>query len=248
MRVSIITTVYKGVKTIEDCIKSIINQTYSNVEYIIIDGGSTDGTLDIIKKYMNSIAKVLSEPDDGIYHAMNKGIKIATGEVVGILNSDDIYADNYVIENVVRYLSENDVDCCYGDLVYVDKNDANKIVRKWIAGNFAKRKFEKGWMPPHPAFFVKNRIYEKYGSFNLKFPIVADYELMLRLLYKHDISTIYIPKILVKMRTGGKSNPSFNNVINNSISCYHAWKANGLRPKIITFLLKPILKVSQFIK
>ena len=248
MRVSIITTVYKGVKTIEDCIKSIISQTYSNVEYIIIDGGSTDGTLDIIKKYMNSIAKVLSEPDDGIYHAMNKGIKIATGEVVGILNSDDIYADNYVIENVVKYLSENDIDCCYGDLVYVDKNDTNKIIRKWMAGNFAKRKFEKGWMPPHPAFFVKNRIYERYGSFNLKFPIIADYELMLRLLYKHDISTIYIPKVLVKMRTGGKSKPSFINVINNSISCYHAWKANGLRPRIITFLLKPLSKINQFLK
>lgn len=248
MKISIITVSLNSVNTIEDCIKSVVNQSYKNIEYIIIDGASTDGTLDIIKKYENKISFWISEKDYGIYDAMNKGIKIAIGEVVGLLNSDDIYADNFVIEDIVEFITKKNVDSCYGNLTYVDRKNTNKIIRFWKAGKFIKSKFKIGWMPPHPTFFVKNQIYERYGSFDLKFHMGADYELMLRLLYKHNISTVYIPKVLVKMRTGGKNRPSFINVINNGISCYHAWKANGFRPKIIIFLLKPLLKVKQFLK
>jgi len=248
MKVSIITVSLNSAKTIEDCIQSVLNQSYKNIEYIIIDGGSTDGTLDIIKKYESKISFWISEKDYGIYHAMNKGINLATGKIIGIINSDDIYADNFVIENIVEFITKENVDSCYGNLIYVDRKNTNKIIRFWKAREYSRIAFQKGWMPPHPTFFVKKEVYEKYGLFNLKFPIVADYELMLRLLYKHKISIAYIPKVLVKMRIAGKSRPSFINIINNSISCYHAWKANGLRPKIITFLLKPLSKVSQFLK
>lgn len=248
MKISIITVSLNSVNTIEDCIISVVNQSYKNIEYIIIDGGSIDGTLDIIKKYESKISFWISEKDYGIYDAMNKGINSATGGIVGIINSDDFYANWSVIKEIVEFMSKEKVDSCYGDLTYVDRKNTNKIIRFWKSGKFRKSKFKIGWMPPHPTFFVKKQIYEKYGLFNLKFYMGADYELMLRLLYKHNISTVYIPKVLVKMRTGGENRPSFINVINNGISCYHAWKANGFRPKIIIFLLKPLLKVSQFLK
>lgn len=248
MKISIITVSLNSEYTIEDCIISIINQSYKNIEYIIIDGGSTDGTLDIIKKYSNKISLWTSEKDNGIYDAMNKGINLATGKIVGIINSDDIYANSSVLEDIVEFISKENIDSCYGDLVYVNQEDTNKIIRFWKPGKFNKKKYKNGWMPPHPTFFVKNHIYKKYGFFNLKFPIVADYELMLRFLYKHSISTAYIPKVLVKMRVGGRSKPSFVNVITNNISCYRAWKANGLHPRTITFFLKPFSKMNQFLK
>jgi glycosyltransferase len=184
MKVSIITVVYNGKETIEECIKSVLSQGYPNVvEYIIIDGGSTDGTIEIIRKYEDKIAYWASEPDNGIYDAINKGIKAATGDVVGILHSDDIYADTHIIEDVIRQLGEKETDSCYGDLVYVDRNDTNKIIRHWKAGDFYKERFKKGWMPPHPTFFIKRSVYRKHGLLNTDFPLAADYELMVRLLY-----------------------------------------------------------------
>lgn len=248
MKVSIITVSLNSANTIEDCIKSVVNQSYKNIEYIIIDGDSTDGTLDIIKKYANKISFWISKKDHGVFDAMNKGINLATGEIVGIINSDDIYFDDFVIENIVEFITKKNVDTCYGNLIYVDRKNTNRIIRFWKSGKYNKTKFKRGWMPPHPTFFVKNQIYKRYGSFNLKFPIVADYEIMIRFLYKHNISTVYIPKVLVKMRTGGQSKPSIINIINNNISCYRAWKENGLKSNPITFLLKPLSKVIQFLK
>lgn len=248
MKVSIITVSLNSANTIEECIISVVNQSYKNIENIIIDGGSTDGTLDIIKKHASKISFWISKKDCGIYDAMNKGINLATGEIVGIINSDDIYADDFVIENIVEFITKKNVDTCYGNLIYIDRKNTNRIIRFWRSGKYSKTKFKRGWMPPHPTFFVKNQIYKKYGSFNLKFPIVADYELMLRFLYKYNISTVYIPKVLVKMRTGGESRPSLINIIDNSISCYRAWKENGLGPNPITFLLKPLSRVNQFLK
>lgn len=248
MKVSIITVSLNSANTIEECIISVVNQSYKNIEYIIIDGGSTDGTLDIIKKYANKMSFWISKKDYGIYDAMNKGINLTTGEIVGIINSDDIFADSFVIENIVEFITKKNVDTCYGNLIYIDQKNTNRNIRFWKSGKYNKTKFKRGWMPPHPTFFVKNQIYKRYGLFNLKFPIVADYELMLRFLYKHNISTVYIPKVLVKMRTGGESRPSLINIINNSISCYRAWKENGLWPNPITFLLKPLSKAIQFLK
>lgn len=248
MKISIITVVFNGKDTIGHTIESVLSQTYKDIEYIIIDGGSTDGTVDIIKNFEDRIAYWMSEPDNGIYDAMNKGIKVATGEIIGILNSDDMYADSSVIEEVVNRISREKADTCYGDLVYVDKNNTQKVIRQWKSGSYQKDKFKKGWMPPHPTFFVKSEVYEKYKFFNTDFTIAADYELMLRFLYKFGCSTAYIPRVLVKMRTGGNSHPSITNTIRSNMECYRAWKVNELNPNLITFILKPLSKVTQYIR
>jgi len=246
MKVSIITVVYNNKNTIKDAIESVLNQTYKNIEYIIIDGASSDGTVEIIKSYGNKISKFISEPDNGIYDAMNKGIALATGDVVGILNSDDFYANNKVLERVVEVFKGCKCDSIYGDLVYVDKNDTDKIVRYWKSKPFNKGLFQKGWHPAHPTFFVKKEIYDKYGLFNLDFKIAADYELMLRFLEKYKISSSYIPEIFVKMRVGGESNKSIRNIIKANIECYKAWQTNGLKINPIVFLTKPLSKIFQF--
>lgn len=244
MKISIITVVRNNAATIRDCIESVLSQTYP-VEYIIIDGCSTDGTLDIIKKYEANISKFVSESDNGIYDAMNKGLKAATGDIIGILNSDDVYAENTVLESVVSCFSKEKTDSCYGDLNYVDRNDTNRVTRFWKSGCYNKEKFKNGWMPPHPVFFVKKYIYEKYGYLNLDFPFAADYELMLRFLYKHGITAAYIQKVLVKMRTGGTSKPGLY-TLRSIIENYKAWKTNELEPNLMTFILKPISKIFQY--
>jgi glycosyltransferase len=202
MKVSIITAVINGVETIEDCIKSALNQSYKDVEYVIIDGNSTDGTLDVINRYKDKIAKVVYEPDKGIYDALNKGIKLATGDIIGFLHSDDFYANDRIIEKVADVFMKYNVDSCYGDLQYVDKSNTNRVIRYWKSSKYEHGKFKYGWMPPHPTFFVKREIYDKYGYFNTDFRIAADYELMLRFLERHRISTYYIPEVLIKMRIG----------------------------------------------
>lgn len=248
MKVSIITVALNSAEFIEDCLKSIVSQDYKNIEYIVIDGGSTDGTIGILKRYEARIAKWISEPDRGIYDAMNKGLRMASGDVVGILNSDDFYIDENVIGCVVNCLSKKEVYTCYGDLVYIDADDSDRQVRYWKSGDFNKKKFRRGWMPPHPAFFVRHHIYEKYGLFNLDFPLAADYELMLRLLCKYNVTTEYIPKCLVKMRTGGSCRPGLTNTVRNIVENYHAWKVNGLKTNPLTFLMKPLSKTLQYIK
>jgi glycosyltransferase involved in cell wall biosynthesis len=248
MKISIITASFKCAQTIEDCIQSIISQTYPDIEHIIIDGGSKDGTLEVINKYRDKIARVVSEPDKGIYDAMNKGIKLATGDIVGIINSDDVVADRTVAETVVKTMSDSNADSCYGNLVYVDRGNMDKVIRYWNAGEFQRERFRNGWMPPHPTFFVKRAIYEKYGLFNPDFPVAADYELMLRFLYKYNVSTTYIPKLLVRMRTGGKSRPGMINTAKNMLENYRAWKVNGLEINLLTFVMKPLSKATQYIR
>ncbi len=205
MKISIITCSYNAVDTIEETIKSVLSQNYADIEYIIIDGLSNDSTINIIKKYSNKIYKFVSEKDSGIYNAMNKGLEIAMGDVVGFLNADDVYFDEAVISNVIKIFEDKKVDSVYGDLIYVSKDD-NKIKRYWKSGNFNINNFKRGWMPPHPSFFARKDIYKKYGGFNENYRISADYELMVKLLYKNKISTFYLPKLLVKMKTGGVSN------------------------------------------
>jgi glycosyltransferase involved in cell wall biosynthesis len=248
MKISLITASFQCAQTIEDCIQSIINQTYPNIEHIIIDGGSKDGTLEVINKYRDKIAKVVSEPDRGIYDAMNKGIKLAIGDIIGIINSDDVVADRTVVETLVKAMSDSNADSCYGDLVYIDRENMDKVIRYWNAGQFQRERFRNGWMPPHPTFFVKRALYEKYGLFNLDFPVTADYELMLRFLYKYNVSTTYIPKVLVKMRTGGKSRPGLINTAKNMRENYRAWKENGLDASLLTFVMKPLSKATQYLK
>ncbi|RLD79197.1 MAG: glycosyltransferase [Bacteroidetes bacterium] len=228
MTISIITVTYNNQKTVEHTIQSVLNQTYPNIEYIIINGKSTDGTLEKIKKYKNKISKVVSEADQGMYDALNKGIEIATGEVIGFLHADDFYNDKYVIEKIANIFNTQNIDSLYGDLEYVSASNPEKIIRNWKAGQFSIKELKKGWMPPHPTFFVKKEVYTKLGVFNLKFRIAADYDLMLRFLGKHKISTIYLPKVLVKMRWGGTSNRSISNIIQKSKEDYIALKENNI--------------------
>ena len=250
MKVSIITVVFNSRQFIESAIKSVLSQTYSDIEYIMIDGGSADGTVEIINKYRDKIAKFISEPDKGIYDAMNKGIKLATGEIIGILNSDDFYANENVIKIVAEAMSDKNADVCWGDLVYVDKNDQNKIIRFWESSPYQEGKFRRGWMPPHPTFFVRKEIYRKYGFFNLNFKIAADYELMLRFLEKYEARSCYVPEILVKMRSGGKSNISIINAIKANLEIYQAWKLNNLNGGVLAIFLKlfSLSKIIQYFK
>jgi glycosyltransferase involved in cell wall biosynthesis len=248
MKVSIITVVLNNEQTIETSIKSVLSQTYKDIEYIIVDGGSTDNTLEIIKRYGEQVSKFISEPDDGLYDAMNKGIGLATGDVVGILNSDDFYADDCVIERVVSNITEKEVDSCYADAIYVRRDNPGKTTRFWKSCPFTRNLFKKGWMPPHATFFARRCFYERYGMFRTDMPVAADYELMLRFLYKYEISTTYIPQVLVKISNGGKSTPNPCTVLGNMIENYRAWKVNGLKTSPLTFLCKPLFKVSQFLK
>lgn len=246
MKVSIITVCKNSVSTIEDTILSVATQTYSNIEYIIIDGLSNDGTIEIINKHIKYVTKFISEKDDGIYHAMNRGIEMAEGDIIGILNSDDFFANESVIKNVVQCFELNKTDCVYGDLVYVHKTDTKKISRVWKAGKATAREFYCGWMPPHPAFFLKKSVYTDFGNFNTKFRIASDYELMLRMMLKHKISFSYLPEIITYMRLGGASNVSINSRIISFKENLEAWKINNLSPYFFTIPLKIIRKVFQF--
>lgn len=247
-KVSIITVCYNSESTIEATIQSVISQDYNNIEYIVVDGKSSDNTLQILEKYNKRISKIISEKDEGIYYALNKGLSLATGEIIGILHADDIYANNKVVSNIVNAFKESKSDTVYGDLQYVDRSNTDKIIRYWKSGNYKYGMFKKGWMPPHPSFFVKAACYNKYGMFNTILKSAADYELMLRLLHKNKCSTYYFPEVLVKMRVGGKSNKSIKNRIIANREDKLAWKLNDLKPGLFTTIRKPLSKISQFLR
>lgn len=246
MKVSIITIAYNSAETIEDTIVSVINQDYADIEYIIIDGGSKDDTLKIVEKYQDKIAKVISEPDKGIYDAMNKGVANATGDIIGILNSDDIYADTKVITDIVNKIGDN--DSIYADLVYVKRDATDVVTRYWKSGSYKKGSFLKGWMPPHPTFFVKRVCYDKYGTYNLALKSAADYECMLRMLHKNEISVTYLPRVITKMRVGGQSNVTVGNRLKANKEDRMAWEINEIKPKFYTLHMKPVRKIGQFLK
>jgi glycosyltransferase len=234
-------------ETLEDCIMSVSNQTYKDIEYIIVDGGSTDGTIDIIKKYENKISRWISEPDSGIYDALNKGLKLATGDVIGFLHADDQYASDRVLERIAENITKHNVDSCYGDLEYVHRYNSEKVVRFWKSAPYKDNLMTSGWMPPHPTFFAKKEIYDKFGYFDTNFKIAADYELMLRFIEKNSITTHYIPEVFVKMRTGGMSNRSLGNLIRKSAEDYRAIKMHNIGG-IGTLIRKNFSKVPQFLR
>ncbi len=245
-KISIITVSYNSQSTIKHTIDSVSSQTYKNKEYILIDGASNDWTLDILDFKEDEIDNFVSEPDGGIYDAMNKGIKAATGDIVGILNSDDYYYNQDVLSKVAKVFEDTDCDCLYGDLVFVNKGDARKIVRYWKSGKFEKNLMTKGWMLPHPTFFVKKEIYQKYGLYNTSLKSAADYEMILRLLHKEKIIVEYIPEILIKMRVGGESNASIWNRLKGNNEDNIAWDLNGLKKPLFIRFIKPFRKISQF--
>jgi len=246
MKVSIITATYNSAATIRNTMNCIQEQDYPAIEHIVIDGCSDDNTIDIVRSFPH-VDKIISEKDAGIYDAMNKGIASATGEIIGILNSDDVYTDNHVVSVIASVFENNEVDVCYADLQYVDQHNMNKVVRTWRSGNFSSRSFYWGWMPPHPTVFVRRKVYERVGLFNTALKSAADYEMMLRILLKNKITPCYIPQVMVRMSTGGMSNASIRNRIKANQEDRMAWKLNGLRPYFFTLYLKPLRKISQFL-
>jgi len=245
-QLSIITTTYNSADTLAGCIKSVHSQTQS-VEHIVIDGASSDATPVILDQYKDHLAQIVSEPDRGMYDGLNKGIKLATGEIIGLLHADDFYPSNDVLEKVIDAFKDTNVEACYGDLVYVDSMDIEKIIRYWRSGDYDPQKFFNGWMPPHPTLFLRRSVYEKYGIFNLELGSAADYELMLRFLLKYKIKTVYIPEILVHMRTGGMSNASIRNRLKANRMDRKAWEVNDLQPYPWTMIAKPLRKLKQWI-
>ncbi len=247
MKISIITVSYNSDSTIRDTIDSILSQDYKVIEYIIIDGASTDGTVDIIRSYKDRISKFISEKDNGIYDAMNKGIRLAAGDVVGILNSDDVYLDDKVITTVVKQFKTKKVDSVFADLVYVNGDNLQKVVRYYSSADFEPGRFAYGWMPAHPTFFARREVYEKYGLFKTDYKIASDYEMLVRLLARHKISYNYIPKTLVKMRTGGLStrNLKSNWILNKEI--VRACAENGISTNLLKVISKYPKKIFQLI-
>lgn len=244
-KISVVTVTKNAGGTIKDCLESVKNQDHTS-EHIVIDGASSDDTLKVILKYEQCLAKIVSEPDSGLFDAMNKGIGHATGDVIAILNSDDFYASRKVLSKVAEIFRDENIDSCYGDIVYVAKNDISRVIRYWKSGAYQESAFYSGWMPPHSAFFVRRKIYERYGGFNLEVGTSADYELMLRFLLKRRISTAYIPEILTVMRAGGIGNASLKNRLKAHRLDKLAWQVNGLRPKFWTLPAKPIRKIKQY--
>ncbi len=247
MKVSIITVVYNGVDYIRDCIDSVLNQTYADVEYILIDGQSTDGTVDIIRSYGTKIARFITEPDKGLYDAMNKGIGLATGEVIGLLNADDFYRHERVIEHMVHTFKRTGSDMVYGDLVYVDRNDPKRLKRYWHAGPYRTNAFRWGWMPGHPSVFVRRTLYDRFGGFRTDMKSAADYELLLRLIHKNKARLAYMNEVTIVMRAGGVSNSSLVNRLQANRDDRAAWKLNGLTPYFFTMWLKPLRKIGQYV-
>ena len=240
-KITVITPTYNSSKYIKNSIESIINQEKVEIENIIIDGGSTDNTIEILKEYN---VKYISEPDDGIYDAMNKGIKIASGNIIAILNSDDVYSDNNVLEKVNTAFSETDCDIVYGNINIVGE-DGNTI-RYWRPGGFNKKSFFKGWHPPHPSFFVKREVYKKYGLFRTDLSMAADFEFMLRVMEKERLKVFYIDEVLVNMGFGGATTGSIKNILKGNIQCIKAFKINGFKPPALYSIIRLLPKVKQF--
>ncbi len=248
MKISIVTVVYNAVDTIEQTILSVHAQRYADVEHIVIDGASTDGTVEVIKRHQDKLSQWVSQSDQGIYHAMNAGIALASGDIVGTLNADDIYQDEGVLDLVSSCLSDPDIDACYGDLVYVSRQDTNKVIRYWQSRDYCPGLFEAGWMPAHPTFFVRRALYGQLGCFDTKMRFQADFELTARLMAVHGIATRYLPQIMVRMRIGGATNRSIGNIVKGNAESYSACKRLGLKVSPMYFVSKFAMRLPQFFR
>ncbi len=247
MKVSIITVTHNSERFLEDCIRSVAAQSHPDIEYIVIDGNSTDETNSIIKRYEQHIDQWISEPDNGMYDALNKGMKMATGNIVGILNSDDILASIDTIAGIVQCFNVNKVDSIYGDLVYVEQENTGKTIRAWHGKRYNRKNFQYGWMPAHPTFYVRREIIESLGGYETHYYSAADYEFMARYLYNHRVSSFYHPSLIVKMRIGGASNKTIYKRLRANRRDYLAMKVNNIPYPLIVSILKPLIKIPQFI-
>jgi glycosyltransferase involved in cell wall biosynthesis len=245
MKVSIITATYNSSAHIVDCVKSVNDQTYQDIEHIIVDGASKDNTLDIVNGIPNRVGRIISEPDKGIYDAMNKGINAATGDVIGILNSDDFFTSDDVIQTVVDSFKNNDIDALYGDVHFVSPDNLSKSVRYYSSSVFNPSLFRFGFMPAHPSFYMKKECYDKYGLYALDYKIASDYDLLIRYLYKEKIKYKYIKKDFVTMRTGGVSTENFNSRVTLNKEIVRACRKYGIYTNVLMLSLKYLYKIFE---
>lgn len=246
MKISVITATYNSVRTLADCLDSVLRQRPAPFEHIVIDGASSDGTRELLQARRADLAVLVSEPDRGIYDALNKGLAQASGDVVGFLHSDDFYADDDVLKDVAAAFADPTVDAVYGDLEYVRKQDVNRRVRRWQAGPFRPWELKLGWMPPHPTLFVRRAGYQRIGGFDTQFRIAADYLSVLRLFSTPGFKPVYLPRVLVKMRLGGASNASLSNIMRKSredLSALRQARVGGP----LTLVAKNLRKIPQYL-
>lgn len=246
LQISVITAVLNSAGTVGCALRSVHEQRWSNIEHIVIDGGSTDGTLDIVDEHKSRIATVVSEPDGGVYDALNKGIAHASGDVVGFLHADDEFASPDVLARVAAAFDDPSVAAVYGDIEYVNRDDVSRVVRYWRAGPYRRARLPHGWMPPHPTLYLRRDVYSRFGTFDTRYRIAADYEYMLRILWWGRVQATYLPEVLVRMRTGGMSNMSLSNILHKSREDYAALRENGIGG-LQTLLLKNVTKLPQFV-
>jgi glycosyltransferase involved in cell wall biosynthesis len=247
MKISVLTVVFNRVDTIAAAIQSVTNQVYPNVEHVVVDGASSDGTLGVINANKSPDMLVFSEPDDGIYDALNKAIALSSGDIIGIMHSDDFFAHNHVLSKIAEFFTDPEIDGVYGDLDYISASDSNHIVRRWQAGSFAPAKLKRGWMPPHPTLFIRRQVVEGWGGYDIRYRIAADYDAMLRYLVKGQIKLAYIPEVLVKMRVGGESNRSLGRILLKTREDLQAMRQNGVGG-LVTLACKNLSKLPQFFK
>jgi len=249
VKVSVITVCYNSAKTVQDTLNSVAGQSHPSIEYLIIDGQSKDSTLTMIESTMSRLPRatlVVSEKDKGIYDAMNKGWMRATGDIVGYLNSDDVFATPDAVAKIAETFEKTGADIVYGNIVYTKQNDLGRVTRNWRSGVMPRTGMRLGWHPPHPAFYVKRDVFEKVGGFNLDFPISADYELMVRMIAKFQLKTAWCDHTIVLMREGGNSNSGLKAVYKGNIECWKAWEVNGLKPSPAMIIGKLTSKLLQY--
>ena len=243
MKITVVTATYNSARTLRDTLESVLSQTYGDMEYILTDGGSTDGTLDLVREYeprFQGRMRWVSEPDGGIYDAMNKGIRMATGEVVGLLNSDDVFCDAHVLEDIAACFDARQVDCVYGNLLFCRDNDLDRIVRIWKGSPYSEGAFMRGWHPAHPTFYARRTCYEQYGYYDTGVRVSADFDLMLRFLDIHKVSNAYLDRFIVKMRMGGESTGNLRLIVTGNRNILRAMRKNGY-PAGLPFLMRRLL-------
>lgn len=245
MKISVITAVYNRASTVAQAIDSLLSQTWKSVEHVVVDGASTDGTLDVVRARMRPGSVLISERDQGIYNALNKGLALCTGDCIGLMHSDDFYADDQVLESVADAFADPAVDAVYGDLDYVAQGESGRVVRHWSSGTYHRALLARGWMPPHPTLYLRRSVIERWGGFDESYQIAADYDAVLRYFAKGGIRAAYIPRVLVKMRVGGESNRSLAKILLKSREDYMAIRRNGVGG-IGTLTMKNLSKITQF--
>ncbi|MEM6690676.1 MAG: glycosyltransferase family 2 protein [Planctomycetota bacterium] len=248
MRVSVVTAVRNCATTLPDAIESVRMQTHSEIEYIVVDGLSDDGTHEVVESASDRVNQSIREADDGIYSALNKGLSHATGDIVGFLHADDCLDHPKAIANVAQAMSSREIDAVYGDLLYVDAGETQKVIRYWKSGSYGIGRFRRGWMPPHPTVYMRREVYDRYGGFREDFGSGADYECLLRMMVRHRIRVSYLPTVMVRMRLGGASNSSLRGRLAANRSDRRAWLENGLKPPVGLRLTKPLSKLPQYFR